>query len=148
MISQEVYALIIKEIRLELFPQRQLASPYFIMSGDLGQFNLEKTDYDALQDDLNSSDNDVEQLSKALAASVNSKEQREEDIRKKEEPTSPNNQFFGESGRLIIFERKGIKTDLLAIERYVNEIQHNVQGIPFYLIVPRSRRKSVLAGTL
>jgi len=32
------------------------------------------------------------------------------------------NQFLSESGRFLIFERRGIKTDLFAIERYVEEV--------------------------
>lgn len=38
----------------------------------------------------------------------------------KEEPNQ--NQFLSESGRFLIFERRGIKTDLFAIERYVEEV--------------------------
>jgi hypothetical protein len=36
--------------------------------------------------------------------------------------TVPSNYFLSESGRFLIFERKGIKTDLFAIERYVEEV--------------------------
>lgn len=32
------------------------------------------------------------------------------------------NHFLSESGRFLIFERRGIKTDLFAIERYVEEV--------------------------
>lgn len=38
------------------------------------------------------------------------------------EETTNQNQFLSESGRFLIFERRGIKTDLFAIERYVEEI--------------------------
>ena len=38
----------------------------------------------------------------------------------KEETNS--NTFLSESGRFLIFERRGIKTDLFAIERYVEEV--------------------------
>jgi hypothetical protein len=34
----------------------------------------------------------------------------------------PSNYFLSESGRFLIFERKGIKTDLFAIEKYVDEV--------------------------
>jgi len=33
---------------------------------------------------------------------------------------------LGDSGRFPIFERRGIQTDLFAIERYVEEILHEV----------------------
>ncbi len=33
---------------------------------------------------------------------------------------------FNESSRFLIFERKGIKTDLFAIERYVEEVLEEV----------------------
>lgn len=36
------------------------------------------------------------------------------------------NYFLSESGRFLIFERKGIKTDLFAIERYVEEVLDEV----------------------
>lgn len=34
--------------------------------------------------------------------------------------------FLSESGRFLIFERRGIKTDLFAIERYVEEVLDEV----------------------
>jgi hypothetical protein len=34
--------------------------------------------------------------------------------------------IFSESGRFLIFERRGIKTDLFAIERYVEEVLEEV----------------------
>lgn len=36
------------------------------------------------------------------------------------------NNIFSESGRFLIFDRKGIKTDLFAIEKYVDEILDEV----------------------
>jgi len=41
------------------------------------------------------------------------------------------NHFLSESGRFLIFERRGIKTDLFAIERYVEEILEEVLSIYF-----------------
>jgi hypothetical protein len=38
----------------------------------------------------------------------------------------PRNYMLSESGRFLIFERKGIKTDLFAIESYVEEILDEV----------------------
>jgi len=35
---------------------------------------------------------------------------------------------LSESGRFLIFERKGIKTDLFAIERYVEEILEEIMS--------------------
>lgn len=34
--------------------------------------------------------------------------------------------MLSESGRFLIFERRGIKTDLFAIERYVEEVLEEV----------------------
>lgn len=36
------------------------------------------------------------------------------------------NQFLSESGRFLIIERRGIKTDLFAIERYVEEVLNEI----------------------
>jgi hypothetical protein len=36
------------------------------------------------------------------------------------------NHYLSESGRFLIFERRGIKTDLFAIERYVEEVLEEV----------------------
>jgi hypothetical protein len=44
------------------------------------------------------------------------------------------NSFLSESGRFLIFERKGIKTDLFAIERYVEEVLEEVLSI--FLNIP------------
>ena len=41
-------------------------------------------------------------------------------------PTGHNNHGLSESGRFLIFERRGIKTDLFAIERYVEEVLDEV----------------------
>jgi hypothetical protein len=38
---------------------------------------------------------------------------------------------LSESGRFLIFERKGIKTDLFAIERYVEEILEEIMSKNF-----------------
>jgi hypothetical protein len=40
----------------------------------------------------------------------------------------PSNYFLSESGRFLIFERKGIKTDLFAIEKYVDEVLEELLG--------------------
>jgi hypothetical protein len=40
--------------------------------------------------------------------------------------TEPSNQLLSESGRFLIFERRGIKTDLFAIEKYVEEVLDEV----------------------
>lgn len=42
----------------------------------------------------------------------------------KEENSGP--YHLSESGRFLIFERKGIKTDLFAIERYVEEVLEEI----------------------
>lgn len=44
----------------------------------------------------------------------------------REDEQPPSNYFLSESGRFLIFERKGIKTDLFAIERYVEEVLQEV----------------------
>lgn len=41
-------------------------------------------------------------------------------------PREDANFLLSESGRFLIFERKGIKTDLFAIERYVEEVLEEV----------------------
>ena len=46
----------------------------------------------------------------------------------------PQNYFLSESGRFLIFERKGIKTDLFAIERYVEEVLDEVLSKLFEML--------------
>lgn len=42
-------------------------------------------------------------------------------------------QFLSESGRFLIFERRGIKTDLFAIERYVEEVVEEILSKSFII---------------
>lgn len=50
----------------------------------------------------------------------------------KEETNNNQNYFLSESGRFLIFERRGIKTDLFAIERYVEEILDEILSKNIY----------------
>lgn len=51
------------------------------------------------------------------------------------------NYFLSESGRFLIFERKGIKTDLFAIERYVEEVLEEIMSKILSLICFRREKK-------
>jgi hypothetical protein len=55
---------------------------------------------------------------------------------------------LSESGRFLIFERKGIKTDLFAIEKYVEEVLDETMSklkIYFLLIIIEDKNRFLVA---
>ena len=68
----------------------------------------------------------VEQITDDIFRTLMSEMKVELDILLMSDPRRKDEYILSESGRFLIFERRGIKTDLFAIERYVEEILDEV----------------------
>ncbi len=124
-ITDIVLMTMLQELDYELFPARHL----FLITADLTGIDLEHAL--ALLNDL-SPDKEAEILREFLEKQGELDEEPEAEVEEKDSEKPEDNKdwkILGDySGKLVMFERKGIKTDLFAIERYIDELYEDVDS--------------------
>jgi len=116
-----IYSAMIAEIKAELFPPR----PLFLLTADLDKIDLEQ----AL---IYLNDMSVEKEAALLKEYLKYSGGEDIDLSSweidKQDRESDESKMFSDSGKLVLFERKGISTDLFSIERYVDELATEVDN--------------------
>lgn len=113
-----IYEAMLSEIKSELFPQR----PLFLLTADLEKIELEQ----AL---IYLNDMSVEKEAALLKEYLKYSEEdalNSWELDNRHERDSNDSNMFSDSGKLVLYERKGISTDLFSIERYVDELATEV----------------------
>lgn len=118
-LSDLIYSAMLAEIKAELFPPR----PLFLLTADLDKIELDQ----AL---VYLNDMSVEKEAALLKEYLKYSGGEDIDLHSwdgdKNDKDSDENKMFSESGKLVLYERKGISTDLFAIEQYVDELSSEV----------------------
>lgn len=112
-----IYNAMLSEIKSELFPQR----PLFLLTADLEKIELEQ----AL---VYLNDMSVEKEAALLKEYLKYSEDDALNSWDLDRPDkdSDESKMFTDSGKLVLYERKGIATDLFSIEHYVDELATEV----------------------
>jgi hypothetical protein len=113
-----IYSAMLAEIKAELFPPR----PLFLLTADLDKIELE-------QAMMYLNDMSVEKEAALLKEYLKYSGGDDVDFGAWDDDKlgdSEDNKMFSDSGRLVLYERKGISTDLFSIERYVDELADEV----------------------
>jgi hypothetical protein len=100
---------LISELDEELFPQR----PLFLLTADLTGIALEQAT--SLLNDLTPEKERI--IVEKIIERQNNKKHK-----------SKSNKIMCESGKLVLYEKKGIKTDLRAIEEYIKCLHKYIDG--------------------
>jgi hypothetical protein len=101
----------LNELYQELFPPRHL----FLITGDFSGIELKHAL--ALMDDL-TAEKEAEILREFLEKQGKSDDEDEDS----DDMGISKNLLQGSGGKLVMYERKGIKTDLFAIEKYIDNL--------------------------
>lgn len=114
-----IYSAMLAEIKAEVFPQR----PLFLLTAD-----LDKIDLDQAMVYLNdmSVEKEAELLKEYLKYSGGDDADFESWDNDKNDKDNEENKMFSDSGKLVLYERKGISTDLFSIENYVDELSTEI----------------------
>jgi hypothetical protein len=114
-----IYSAMVAEIKAELFPPR----PLFLLTADLEKIDLEQ----AL---IYLNDMSVEKEAALLKEYLRYSGGDDSDLisweADRNERDSDESKMFSDSGKLVLYERKGISTDLFSIEKYVDELASEV----------------------
>lgn len=110
-----IYSAMLAEIKAELFPPR----PLFLLTADLDKIDLEQ----AL---VYLNDMSVEKEAALLKEYLKYSGDSGLDLYSldcdRQDRDSDDSRMFSDSGKLVLYERKGISTDLFSIESYVDEL--------------------------
>ena len=110
-----IYSAMLAEIKAELFPPR----PLFLLTADLDKIDLEQALFY-----LNEMSAEKEQalLKEYLKYSGSDDIDLHSWEGDRHDRDSDESKMFSDSGKLVLYERKGIATDLFSIEKYVDEL--------------------------
>lgn len=110
-----IYSAMLAEIKAELFPPR----PLFLLTADLDKIDLEQALFY-----LNEMSAEKEQalLKEYLKYSAGDDMDLHSWEGDRHDRDSDESKMFSDSGKLVLYERKGISTDLFSIEKYVDEL--------------------------
>jgi hypothetical protein len=119
-LSDLIYSAMLAEIKEELFPQR----PLFLLTADLDKIELEQA---LIYLNDMSVEKEAALLKEYLRYSIEDEGLGSWDI-DKHDKDSDESKMFSDSGKLVLYERKGISTDLFSIENYVDELAEEVDA--------------------
>jgi hypothetical protein len=112
-----IYSAMLAEIKTELFPPR----PLFLLTADLDKIELE-------QAMIYLNDMSVEKEAALLKEYLrySGSDDIDLDAWDDDKKNDEDGRMFSDSGKLVLYERKGISTDLFSIEHYVDELSDEV----------------------
>jgi hypothetical protein len=114
-----IYSAMLAEIKAELFPPR----PLFLLTADLEKIELE-------QAMIYLNEMSVEKEAALLKEYLKYSSGDDVDFHSwdgdRNDRDSDESKMFSDSGKLVLYERKGISTDLFAIENYVDELSTEI----------------------
>jgi hypothetical protein len=112
-----IYSAMLAEIKTELFPPR----PLFLLTADLDKIELE-------QAMVYLNDMSVEKEAALLKEYLrySGSDDIDLDCWDDDKRNDDEGRMFSDSGKLVLYERKGISTDLFSIEHYVDELSDEV----------------------
>lgn len=118
-LTELIYSAMLAEIKAELFPPR----PLFLLTADLEKIELE-------QAMIYLNEMSVEKEAALLKEYLKYSSGEDIDFNSwdgdRNDRDSDESKMFSDSGKLVLYERKGISTDLFAIENYVDELSTEI----------------------
>lgn len=115
-LTELIYSAMLAEIKAELFPPR----PLFLLTADLDKIDLEQALF--YLNEMSSEIKEQALLREYLKYSGGDDIDLHSWEGDRHERDSDESRMFSDSGKLVLYERKGISTDLFSIEKYVDEL--------------------------